>query len=92
MASADVGNSRKIHASEIVEALRTQVRVIHALVLRETKTRYGQHKLGFVWAILEPMIMVALFVAIFSSLRNDNPGGTLSAIYFGGYRAVCIFS
>ncbi len=75
MANIDVSSSRKIHASDVLEALSTQVRVIHALILRETKTRYGQHKLGFLWAILEPIIMVALFVAIFAGMRNDSPGG-----------------
>ena len=75
MANIDVGQSRKINASDILDGFSTQARVIHALILRETKTRYGQHKLGFLWAILEPMIMVALFVAIFSNMRNDNPGG-----------------
>ena len=75
MANIDVGPSRKIHTSDVLGAISTQVRVIHALILRETKTRYGQHKLGFLWAILEPMIMVALFVAIFANMRNDNPSG-----------------
>jgi len=74
MANID-SSSRKIHTSDVLDGLGTQVRVVHALILRETKTRYGQHKLGFLWAVLEPIIMVALFVAIFSSLRNDNPGG-----------------
>lgn len=65
----------KITIADIRQALTTQVRVINALVLRETKTRYGQHKIGFLWALLEPVIMVSVFVAIFSSMRSDNPGG-----------------
>ncbi len=75
MASSDAEQGPPITASVIADALSTQVRVIHALILRETKTRYGQHKLGFLWAVIEPMIMVALFVAIFANMRNDSPGG-----------------
>lgn len=65
----------KITLDDIKSALTTQVRVISALMLRETKTRYGEHKLGFLWAIIEPLIMVAVFVGIFSSIRSDSPGG-----------------
>jgi capsular polysaccharide transport system permease protein len=75
MANAEAGQDIELSVSVVADALRTQIRVIHALILRETKTRYGQHKLGFLWAILEPIIMVALFVGIFSTMRNDNPGG-----------------
>ena len=53
----------------------TQLRVIHALVLRETKSRYGEHKMGFLWAFVEPMLMVGVMVVMFSIIRHDRPGG-----------------
>jgi len=59
----------------VISALATQIRVINALILRETKTRYGNHKIGFLWALIEPLVGVSVFVAIFANLRNDNPGG-----------------
>ncbi len=65
----------EITFKNVLEAVNTQARVINALILRETKTRYGEHKLGFLWALLEPMIMVAVFVGIFSNMRNDSPSG-----------------
>ncbi len=65
----------KLTLDDIRSGLTTQSRVIYALMLRETKTRYGEHKLGFLWAIIEPLIMVAIFVGIFSSIRSDSPGG-----------------
>lgn len=65
----------KLNLNDVKYALTTQGRVIWALMLRETKTRYGEHKLGFLWAIIEPLIMVAVFVGIFSSIRSDSPGG-----------------
>lgn len=46
-----------------------QLTVIHALILRETRTRFGQSQLGYLWAVLEPVLWI----------------GTISAMYaFGG--------
>lgn len=50
-------------------------RVIVALVLRETKTRFGQNKLGYLWAILEPVAYVAIFVLIREQIRAAVPFG-----------------
>lgn len=59
----------------VLEALETQARVLYALIMRETKTRYGNHKIGFLWALIEPALTVTVFVAIFSAVRHDQPGG-----------------
>lgn len=65
----------RIDRAAISQALVTQGRVINALLLRESKSRYGQHKLGFLWALLEPLLMISVFVGILSAMRNDSPGG-----------------
>lgn len=61
--------------SAVEAALVTQARVIHALILREALSRYGDHKLGFMWAFLEPLLMVTLIASIMSIMRADAPGG-----------------
>lgn len=61
--------------SQISDALNTQCRVIHALILRETLTRYGDHKLGFLWAILEPVLFVVILAGMMSSMSSDAPSG-----------------
>lgn len=66
---------RPITLNIVLEAIRTQCRVTHALIMRETLTRYGDFKLGFVWAFLEPIVGVLIFVGIFAAMRSDNPGG-----------------
>lgn len=43
------------------KALTIQFRAIYALLMREMLTRYGARKLGFIWAILETLIHVAIF-------------------------------
>ncbi|MFT6874696.1 MAG: capsular polysaccharide transport system permease protein [Granulosicoccus sp.] len=65
----------KITPARVLAAIATQMRVVNALVLRETKTRYGNYKIGFLWALIEPLVGVTVFVAIFSNLRSDSPSG-----------------
>lgn len=40
----------------LARSLAIQMRVIHALFLREVITRFGRHGLGVLWLILEPMM------------------------------------
>lgn len=61
--------------ADVFQALAAQARVLNALILRETRTRYGKHKVGFLWGLLEPTMSVAVFVAIFAGLRQGSPGG-----------------
>ena len=57
------------------EAINTQARVIHALMMRETISRYGDHKLGFCWAVIEPLLFVSLIGGTMVLFRNDSPSG-----------------
>jgi capsular polysaccharide transport system permease protein len=51
---------------DFAEGLRSQGRVLLALMLREARTRYGRHKLGYFWALVEPMMHIAIFYFVFS--------------------------
>lgn len=75
MLSLPASEKNRHSLAAVFDAASTQTRVINALVLRETKTRYGEHKIGFLWALIEPMIMVSIFVAMFANTRSDSPGG-----------------
>ena len=67
----------------VLEGASTQLRVIHALILRETKSRYGEHKMGFLWAFVEPMLMVGVMVMMFSVIRGDSDrGGGIPVVLF----------
>ena len=82
MRLAPATDAPKLKIADIRSALITQTRVIYALILRETKTRYGEHKLGFLWAVIEPLIMVAIFVAIFATIRSRSAGGGMPVVPF----------
>ncbi len=59
----------------IAEALEMQGRVVLAIMLRETKSRYGEHKLGFVWVLIEPILFIAGFAAIRAIVGFNPPHG-----------------
>ena len=54
---------------------RVQVRVLYAIMLRETRTRYGRQRLGYLWAIIEPMLFVGIFFALFSLAGRPEASG-----------------
>ncbi len=66
---------------ELLNALSVQGRVISALTLRETRSRYGNRKLGFFWALFEPFAHVGVFIAIFSGLGRSAPIGDSIGVF-----------
>lgn len=52
----------------LVDSLKVQYQVIRALVLRQILLRWGRNNLGYLWLILEPLIIISViagFVALF---------------------------
>ncbi|MBH0198264.1 MAG: ABC transporter permease [Nitrospira sp.] len=47
-------------------ALRVQLRVVGALLLREIITRYGRHNVGFFWLLLEPILFTVGVVILWN--------------------------
>ncbi|MBC6503498.1 ABC transporter permease [Citrobacter freundii] len=44
--------------------------VIKALFLREIKTRFGKYRLGYAWAILEPVAHLLVLIAVFGYIMQ----------------------
>lgn len=72
--------------------LKVQCRVIWALMLREVKTRYGKSKLGYIWALLEPAIMVGVFWTIFSIRGRELHGMSVPIFLLTGAIPWLMFS
>ena len=49
---------------EWTKLLSLQVRIIHALILREILAKFGVRKLGYFWIIAETLMQVAIFAGI----------------------------
>lgn len=62
-----------------VEASRLQLRVLAALVRRETRAHFGERRLGYLWAVIEPALHLLVYMVLFTYiLRRQNPvGGSL---------------
>lgn len=59
-----------------------QARVIHALVLREANVKFARHRLGYVWALVEPVAYVSAFVLILSLGGRSLPAGMPAVPFF----------
>jgi capsular polysaccharide transport system permease protein len=74
-------------------ALAVQQRVIGALLMRESLTRYGRHNIGFLWIFMEPLLYttgVYVLWRTFDSahLINDVP---MAAFALTGYSQVLLW-
>lgn len=55
-----------------LEGLRVQASVTGALLMRELHTRYGRRGLGYIWLILEPMILAVAVILIKTAVRHTR--------------------
>jgi capsular polysaccharide transport system permease protein len=56
------------------EGFRVQCRVIGALMMRELHTRYGRENVGYLWLILEPLLLATAVGLIHSRTPNHYAG------------------
>jgi ABC-type polysaccharide/polyol phosphate export permease/tetratricopeptide (TPR) repeat protein len=69
--------------SGFISRLKSQARVIHALIIRETRTRFGDSRLGYGWALIEPILHITLLSVVFSLLmRGTPPIGTRFFVFY----------
>jgi ABC-type polysaccharide/polyol phosphate export permease/Flp pilus assembly protein TadD len=70
-------------ARGLSDAAITQWRVIHALILRETRTRFGDSILGYGWALIEPILHITMLSLAFAVLMHGRPPiGTQFFIFY----------
>ncbi len=76
----------------LARSLAIQLRVIHALLLREVITRYGRHGLGVLWLMLEPMLFT-LGVATLWYMADLHTTSSTPIIAFAitGYSSVLMW-
>ena len=70
-----------------------QYEVVHALTIRETRTRFGAHQLGYLWALVEPALMILTFYVLFAFAGRPAPTGmTLFSFVATGICPYLVFS
>jgi len=74
------------------QSLTIQRRVIWALFLRETLTRFGRHNIGFLWLFVEPMLFTLGVTAMWTALKTVH-GSNLPIVAFAitGYSSVLLW-
>jgi len=59
----------------VPSSLKTFLRVLYALILREGTTRFGRNRLGYLWAFIEPAGYILIFVFGRAALQDRVPFG-----------------
>ena len=65
-----------------LQGLAVQYRVIRAVMLRETRTRFGRNRLGYLWAFSESLFWVLTFAGIHSVMGASVPSGMEMLAFF----------
>jgi capsular polysaccharide transport system permease protein len=63
-------------------AIRTHIRVVSALVRREMRAHFGDSRIGYLWALIEPALHLVAYLLIFTVIFNRHaPIGTSAALF-----------
>ncbi|MGL4823127.1 MAG: ABC transporter permease, partial [Plesiomonas shigelloides] len=71
-----------LHKSDEFRIRFQSLRVIFALLMREMTTSFGRSKLGYLWAVLEPVGGIAVLTLGFSILFRQPPLGDSFALFY----------
>ncbi len=75
-----------------VRGIRTQKRVLGALIMRDVITRWGRRNLGFAWVFVEPLSFAVPVLLIWRAMRGDLEHGLpLTAFLWSGYLPILLF-
>jgi len=75
-----------------LRSLRFHLINIQALIIRDLMVRFGRNNLGFVWTILEPMILTTGVLGLWSILRGEVMHGVpVLGIVLTGYMPLTLW-
>ncbi|EHK2643444.1 ABC transporter permease [Escherichia coli] len=67
--------------------------VTFGLLIRELKTRFGSYRLGYAWALLDPLLMISLFSVVFGMRSQSGFGGVPAQVFItAGYLPFIFFN
>ena len=73
-------------------ALSYHLNVLRALIIRDLMVRFGRHHLGFVWTILEPMILCTGVMLVWSFIQEPIIHGVpIVAFIMTGYMPLTLW-
>jgi capsular polysaccharide transport system permease protein len=72
--------------------LERHLTTLHALIIRDMMVRFGRHHLGFIWTILEPMVLCTGVMLLWSVIKEPIVHGVpLVAFVLTGYMPLTLW-
>jgi len=74
-------------SADQIHPVAQQARIILALILRETKTRFGRARFGYFWVLFEPLAHIGIMITLISLFSHSNLppiGNNFALFYFTG--------
>ncbi len=69
-----------------------QLRIVHGLMVRDLMLRYGRDNIGFLWVIVEPMILTGLVLFMYAQFRAGYTQRTnVIAMVLTGYMPLTLW-
>ncbi|PJG60131.1 ABC transporter permease [Aeromonas cavernicola] len=66
--------------------------VVFGLVMRELKTRFGNYRMGYTWALLDPLVAISIFCVVFGIGQRNGFGGVEAPVFVAsGYLPFLMF-
>jgi capsular polysaccharide transport system permease protein len=76
----------------ILRGLGVQCDVVGALLMRELHTRFGRDNIGYVWAVLEPgLLVLAVTILHIAAASRTGFGMEAAPFWIVGYTPFCMF-
>ena len=84
---------RRQRLRDLLDGIDVQRHVVGALMMRELQTRYGRDNIGYVWMLVEPLLLAATVAMLHFGNGGGHYGSDLRIIPFtlGGYCTFMIF-
>lgn len=81
-----------MHPVSLGESFKRQINIVFALTVREMTTRYGNKFGGYMWAVLDPVLTIAILTTVFSAIARVPPLGRDFTLFFAtGYAAFYMY-
>lgn len=62
-------------------SLATHWDVVVAIIMREALTRFGKNRFGYIWALLEPMAYISVFLLVRDAITHTIPFGDSMVLF-----------
>lgn len=82
----------RFSARRMRQGWAVQLRVIHALMIRELTTRFGRENIGFLWIMVEPLLFAVLVGVLWRLSKGpEEHGMSIIALVVSGYIPITLF-